>query len=161
MSFEIRPAQASDVPTILELIRALALYENALDQAQASAEDLLRDGFGERPLFEVLLAFEHSKPVGFAFYFFNYSTWQGRRGLYLEDLFVIPEARKNGYGLALLRAVAARAQETGCGRFQLQCLDWNKPALDFYEALGFKLTREWLPLRIETQDGIKSLAGQK
>lgn len=145
----IRPAAAADVPTILALIRALAEYEREPDAVTATEADLLRDGFGKDPAFHVLLATWDDEPIGFAFYFFTYSTWLGRRCLYLEDLFVAPEHRGKGAGLALMQALATEAVERGCKRFVWQVLDWNEPSIAFYERLGGKVLREWLTVRLE------------
>jgi GNAT superfamily N-acetyltransferase len=151
-AFNLRDAVAADVPAILRLIHGLADYERAPDAVTATGEDLLRDGFGERPLFHVVLAEWDGEAVGFAFYFFNYSTWQGRPGLYLEDLFVVPEFRGWGIGKALLVRLARIAVEKGCGRYQWQVLDWNEPSIRFYESMGGRVLREWLPVRVEGED---------
>lgn len=158
MSLEIRPASPDDAAVIRQHILDLAIYEKAEDQVAVTHEDILRDGFGERPLFRVLLAEWDGAPAGFAFFFFNYSTWQGRPGLYLEDLFVKPELRGRGIGLGLLRALAQVALDENCGRFQWACLDWNEPAICFYESLGAEATREWVPFRMEGRDAIAALA---
>jgi len=146
---EIRAATSADVPLILQFIRGLAEYERAPEQAVATAADLERDGFGPQPKFRVLLAFWRDEPAGFAFFFYNYSTWQGRPGLYLEDLFVKPQLRGNGIGKALLVRLAQIAVNENCGRFQWQVLDWNEPAIRFYESLGAKVMEEWLTMRVE------------
>src|SRR5688500_19716310 len=150
--FRIRDAVASDVPVILRLIRGLAEYERAPDAVTATEEDLLRDGFGENPRFHVVLAEWDGAAVGFAFYFFNYSTWQGQPGLYLEDLFVQPEFRGYGIGKSLLVHLAQIAVTHGCGRFAWQVLDWSERAIKFYEKLGGRVLREWLPVRIAGED---------
>jgi GNAT superfamily N-acetyltransferase len=110
---------------------------------------LLRDGFSEQPYFHVLIAEWEGQPAGFALYFFNYSTFQGQPGLYLEDLFVRPPYRGKGIGKALLLHLAKIAVNEGCGRFQWQVLDWNTPSIEFYESLGAKTLREWLTMRVE------------
>jgi GNAT superfamily N-acetyltransferase len=153
----IRPATADDVDEVLALIRELAEYERAPGDVTATRDDLLRDGFGERPRFRVLLACEGEKVAGFAFYFFAYSTWRAQPTLYLEDLFVRPAYRRRGWGLRLMRRLAAEAVETGCGRFQWQVLDWNETAVRFYESLGAKVLREWWTVRVEG-DAIAALA---
>ena len=148
----IRPAEPADVPVILRLIRGLAEYERAPDAVTATEADLLRDGFGARPLFHVVLAEWDGAPIGFAFYFFNYSTWQGKPGLYLEDLFVDPPFRGRGVGRALLVHLARIAVTQGCGRYQWQVLDWNEPAIRFYESMGARVLKEWLAVRVEGED---------
>jgi GNAT superfamily N-acetyltransferase len=146
----IRRAEAPDVSEILALIRALAVYEKEPEAVVATEADLLRDGFGAGPpAFQVLLATWDGAPIGFAFYFFTYSTWLGRRCLYLEDLFVRPEHRGKGAGLALMEALAKEAVAHDCLRFVWQVLDWNEPAIGFYESLGAKVVREWLTVRLE------------
>lgn len=146
---EIRPATAADVPLVLALVRELAAYEREPDAVVASEVDLLRDGFGEAPRFHVLLAERDGEPAGFAFYFFSYSTWRGRPVLYLEDLFVRPAHRKHGVGMALMRRLARVAVDLGCPRFVWEVLDWNEPALRFYEAIGAQVLRSWLNVRLE------------
>ena len=155
--FEIRPAHVEDVPTILELIRDLATYERAPNQVTATEEQLVDVLFGERPAAEVLLAFEGQSPVGFAVYFYNFSTWLGRPGLYLEDLFVKPDKRGKGYGRTLLVELAKIARDRECGRMEWAVLDWNEPAIKFYRALGAKAMDEWTVFRL-TRDGIATLA---
>ncbi len=144
----IRRATRDDIPLILELIHELAEYERAPEEAVATPEDLRRDGFSGEPRFYVEIAEWNGEPAGFALWFFNYSTWQGKPGLYLEDLFVRPRFRKKGIGKALLIYLAKVAMERGCGRYQWQVLDWNTPAIEFYESLGAKVMREWLPMRV-------------
>jgi len=161
LSTTIREAVSDDVPLILEFIRGLAVYEREPDAVTATEADLLRDGFGENPYFHCLIA-EHEGPngkraAGFAFYFFNYSTWTGRPGLYLEDLFVNPEFRGLGMGKALLARVAAIAVEKGCPRLQWEVLDWNTPAVDFYAALGADFLDEWRNVRM-TGEALAKLA---
>jgi GNAT superfamily N-acetyltransferase len=155
--FEIRRAHEEDVPIILELIRDLAAYERAPDQVTATEEQLIDVLFGERPVAEVLVAFEGKSAVGFAVFFYNFSTWLGRPGLYLEDLFVKPEKRGKGYGRALLIELAKIARERGCGRMEWAVLDWNEPAIKFYRALGAKPMDEWTVFRL-TRDEIARLA---
>ncbi|HVH44527.1 MAG TPA: GNAT family N-acetyltransferase [Labilithrix sp.] len=157
MSIAIRPATPADVRTILHLIRELAIYEREPNAAVATADDLLRDGFGPSPAFQVLLAERAGTTIGFAFYFFSYSTWRGRRCLYLEDLFVLPEARGSGAGVSLMRALARVALDNDCPRFIWQVLDWNEPSIAFYEKLGAKVLREWLTVRLEG-DALERLA---
>jgi GNAT superfamily N-acetyltransferase len=160
-NFEIRPARVEDVPIILELICNLATYERAPNEVTATEEQLADVLFGERPAAEVLLAFEGKSPVGFAVFFHNFSTWLGRPGLYLEDLFVKPEKRGKGYGRALLVELAKIARDRGCGRMEWAVLDWNESAIKFYRALGAKPMEEWTVFRL-TRDGIARLAqGEK
>ena len=155
--FLIRPADLKDVPVILQLIRDLATYERAPNDVTATEEQLIEVLFGERPAAEVLLAFEGQSPVGFAVYFYNFSTWLGRPGLYLEDLFVKPEMRGKGYGRALLVELAKIAQRRDCGRMEWAVLDWNEPAIKFYRTLGAKPMHEWTVFRL-TRDEIATLA---
>ena len=155
--FQIRRAQVDDVQIILELIRDLATYERAPNDVVATEQQLIDVLFGDRPVAEVLLAFEEESPVGFAVYFYNFSTWLGRPGLYLEDLFVKPEARGKGYGRALLVELAKIARQRECGRMEWAVLDWNEPAIKFYRALGAKPMDEWTVFRL-TRDEIARLA---
>jgi GNAT superfamily N-acetyltransferase len=155
--FQIRPARVDDVPIILDLIRDLATYERAPDEVTATEEQLVDVLFGERPAAEVLLAFEGKLPVGFAVYFYSFSTWLGRPGLYLEDLFVKPEKRGKGYGRALLVELAKIARDRGCGRMEWAVLNWNEPAIKFYQALGAKPMNEWTVFRL-TRDEMARLA---
>jgi GNAT superfamily N-acetyltransferase len=156
-NFAIRPATAADVPIILELIRALATYERAPNEVTATEDGLNKVLFGEKPAAEVLLAFENETAVGFAVFFHNFSTWLGRPGLYLEDLFVRPEDRGKGYGRALLIHLAKIARDRGCGRMEWAVLDWNDPAIQFYHKLGAKPMDDWTVFRL-TRDGIAKLA---
>jgi len=157
--FQIRLADVDDVPIILELIRDLATYERAPDEVVATEEQLVDVLFGERPVAEVLLAFEEKSPVGFAVYFYNFSTWLGRAGLYLEDLFVKPEKRGKGYGRALLVELAQIARNRGCGRMEWAVLNWNEPAIKFYRALGAQPMHEWTVFRL-TRPEIAKLANE-
>src|SRR5262245_33640371 len=156
----IRQAHVKDVPIILELIRDLATYERAPDEVTATEKQLVDVLFGERPAAEVLLAFERQSPVGFAVYFYNFSTWLGRAGLYLEDLFVKPEKRGKGYGRALLVELAKIARDRGCGRMEWAVLNWNKPAIKFYRALSAKPMDEWTVFRL-TREEIAKLANSE
>jgi len=156
----IRTATPTDVPLILEFIRELAEYERDPQAAVATAADLLRDGFGPEPKFRVDIAEWSGEPAGFAFYFWNYSTWQGRPGLYLEDLFVRPRFRGTGIGRALLVHLARVAVKNNCGRLVWQVLDWNTPAIEFYQALGAETMKEWLTMRV-TGEALVRLATEK
>ena len=158
MSTTIRKATAADVPQILDFIRALAIYEREPDAVTATAADLLRDGFGPNPFYFCLIAEHEWRAAGFALYFFNYSTWLGRPGLYLEDLFVLPEFRGLGIGKDLLKQVAAIAVENNCPRLQWEVLDWNAPAIDFYRAMGAEFLKEWLNVRVSGA-ALRRLAG--
>jgi GNAT superfamily N-acetyltransferase len=146
---QIRPATPDDIPQILAFIRELAEYERAPEQAIATREDLMRDGWGMKPKFRVVIADWQGQPAGFALFFYNYSTWQGRAGLYLEDLFVRPSFRGKGIGKALLLHLAEIAVRENLGRFQWQVLDWNTPAIEFYKSLGARVLDEWLTMRVE------------
>ncbi|MFZ3213386.1 MAG: GNAT family N-acetyltransferase [Terriglobales bacterium] len=156
----IRPATAADVPLTLEFIRELAEYEREPQAAVATAADLLRDGFGPEPKFRVDIAEWSGEPAGFALYFWNYSTWQGRPGLYLEDLFMRPRFRGKGIGKALLVHLARVAVKNNCGRLVWQVLDWNTPAIEFYESLGAETMKEWLTMRV-TGEALVRLATEK
>ena len=158
MATTIRTATPADIPQILAFIRALAAYEREPDAVTATEGDLKRDGFGPNPFYSCLIAERDGQPAGFAFYFFNYSTWMGRPGLYLEDIFVQPEFRGLGIGKALLVKVAAIAVEKGCPRLQWEVLDWNTPAIEFYRAMGAEFLDEWRNVRM-TGDALKRLAG--
>jgi len=146
---QIRKAQPQDVGTIIKMIRGLAEYERAPDAVKATEADLIRDGFGNDPKFHCVIADWEGQPAGFALYFYNYSTWKGRPGIFLEDLFVWPEYRGKGIGKALLLHVAKIAVAENCGRYDWQVLDWNTPSIKFYEALGAKRMTEWLPMRVD------------
>lgn len=157
MTHVIRFATAADVPVILHLVRELAIYERALDKVVAT-EALLHDAmFAATPAAEALIAEVDGAPVGLALFFHNFSTWTGWRGLYLEDLYVTPEARGLGIGKALLQRLAAVAVERGCARFEWQVLTWNTPAIDFYRAMGAELMEEWRTCRV-SGDALARLA---
>ena len=155
----IRPAEKVDAPLILQFIRELADYEKLLDQAVATEADLLRDGWSAEPKFRCIIAEWDGTPAGFGLYFFNYSTFQGRPGLYVEDVFVRPEFRGRGIGKGIFIHLAQEAVRQNCGRFQWQVLDWNKPAIDFYDSLGAKTMKEWLTMRVEGE-ALKALAAK-
>ena len=156
-SAAIRPATVADVPIILQLIRDLATYERAPNEVTATEGQLTDVLFGKKAAAEVLLVFENTVAVGFAVFFHNFSTWLGRPGLYLEDLFVKPEHRGKGYGRAFLIELAKIARDRGCGRMEWAVLDWNEPAIQFYRKLGAKPMEEWTVFRL-TGEGIATLA---
>ena len=151
MALEIRPATERDVPLILDFIRGLAEYERMLDQVEATEASLRASLFpaAHAPVAHCVIGAVDGTPAGFALYFFNYSTFLGRAGLYLEDLFVKPEFRGVGLGKALLLHLAALAQERGCGRMEWAVLDWNEPAIGFYESLGAKRLLDWQLCRLD------------
>ncbi|MBW4026327.1 MAG: GNAT family N-acetyltransferase [Acidobacteria bacterium] len=152
----LRPAEQNDVPLILSLIRALAEYEREPDAARLTERELLRDGFGPDAWFDCIIAEADGEPAGFALYFPVYSTWEGR-SLHLEDIFVKPEFRGRGIGKKLLTSVAAIAAERGCARLQWDVLDWNQPAIEFYQSLGAVMIPEWRKMRV-TGASIQALA---
>lgn len=155
----IRPANAKDIPLIVQLIRELAEYERSPEQAVATHKDIRRDGFSSNPKFRVIIAEWGNKPAGFALFFYNYSTWLGRAGLYLEDVFVRPAFRGKGIGKALLAHLARTAVNEGCGRFEWQVLNWNTPAIEFYKSLGGRVMNEWSTMRISGEQ-LRKLASQ-
>jgi len=144
----IRTAVRDDVPTILRFIRELAAYERAEHEVRATEDDLARDLFGPQPAANVLIAEDAGREVGFALWFTSYSTWLGRPGLYLEDLYVTPDARGAGHGRALLGALARIAVERGYGRVEWSVLNWNEPAIRFYKALGATPQDDWTVYRL-------------
>jgi GNAT superfamily N-acetyltransferase len=151
MNLEIRAATPDDAALLHELVTALAVYEREPDAVKASVQDLRTSLFGEGATAHALICEEAGQAVGFAVYFFNYSTWLGRNGLYLEDLFVRPEHRGVGAGLALLRHLAQLAVAKGCGRFEWSVLDWNTPSIAFYRAAGARPMEGWTVYRMEGQ----------
>lgn len=155
----IVPATKKDIPLILELIRELAEYERALPgEVPVTEEDLAKTLFGKQPAAEVLIAYLGDEPAGFALFFHNYSTWLGKRGIYLEDLFVRPPARKHGIGFALLRELARIALERDCGRLDWSVLNWNELAISFYKRIGAKPMDDWTTFRL-TGDALAHVAG--
>ncbi len=150
MSFRFRYAERSDSALILRFIRALADYEKMLGEVVAD-EATLEHWIFDKQKAEVIFALEGDKEVGFALFFHNFSTFLGRAGLYLEDLFVLPEHRGKGYGKALLQKLAAIAVERGCGRLEWWCLDWNKPSINFYLSLGAEPMSDWTTYRIASE----------
>ena len=159
MAVTFRFAEEPDTPLILEFIRQLAEYEHMLDQVVAD-EATLRDQLFEKRRAEVLFALADGKEIGFALFFHNFSTFLGRAGLYLEDLYVCPEYRGRGYGKAIFRQLAAIAWERGCGRMEWWCLDWNTPSIGFYKALGAEAMEDWTVYRL-TGSALQALAGQQ
>ena len=155
-TFQIRFAEESDVSAILGFIRELAIYENMLEDVVAT-EELLKEWIFEKKKAEVLLAEENGTAVGFALFFHNFSTFLGRAGIYLEDLFVMLEHRGKGYGKALLKKLAQITVERGCGRLEWSCLDWNQPSIDFYLSLGAKPMDEWTVYRL-TGETLENMA---
>ena len=147
-AFEIRPATRADVPAIHQMIGLLAEYEKLSHLHVSGEADLTSALFGERPAAEVLIACKKGTPAAFALFFHNFSTFLGRRGLWLEDLYVRPEFRRQGCAKALLQALAALARSRGCGRFEWSVLDWNTPAIGFYEGLGARLMDGWSIVRV-------------
>jgi GNAT superfamily N-acetyltransferase len=154
----IRPATEADLGTIEELIRALAAYERLADEVVMETELLRKGLFGERPYAEVLIADVDDEPAGFALFFHNFSTFLGRPGIYLEDLFVKPEHRAKGIGRALLKRLAEIAVERDCGRLEWAVLDWNEPAIGFYKKLGARPNDDWTVFRL-TGESLHNLAG--
>ena len=151
-----RFADENDCSVILAFIKALADYEKMSDQVVAT-EDLLKEWIFEKKKAEVLFVCENEKEVGFALFFHNFSTFLGRAGIYLEDLFVLPEYRGKGYGKALLKKLAQITVERGCGRLEWACLDWNRPSIDFYLSLGAAPMDEWTTYRL-TGDTLREMA---
>ena len=158
-NLRIAPAAEEDVPVILELIEALAEYEKLSDRVEATPERLRDTLFGSKPAAEVALAHWDSECAGFAVFFATYSTFLAQPGLYLEDLYVKPHLRGHGIGLALLRHLAGIAVERGCGRLEWEVLNWNRPAIEFYEKLGAAPLDEWTKYRLEGEV-LRSLAGR-
>ena len=156
-TLRIERATERDVPLILRLIKELAEYERMSDEVVATEDGLRRTLFGPRPAAEVVVGYAGDEPAGFALFFHNYSTFLGKPGLYLEDLFVVPKFRGRGYGKALLVHLARLAVERGCGRFEWSVLDWNEPAIGFYKKLGATPMDAWTIMRV-TGDALHKLA---
>ena len=157
---DIRPARSEDCETLHALIVGLAEYERLAHAVVGSVEDLRAELFAQRPVIEAALAWEGGRAVGFALWFHTYSTFLARRGLWLEDLFVIPEARGNGYGKALLKHCAKVAVDRGCGRFEWSVLDWNEPSIEFYKAAGAVLMSDWT-ICLMTGEALERIARQE
>lgn len=147
-TLDFRYAKDTDVKLILYFVQELAKYENMLDQVIAT-EELLQDWIFVQKKAEVIFAIVDGKEIGIALFFHNFSTFVGRAGIYLEDLFVLPEYRGKGYGKAILKMLAKIAVERGCGRLEWSCLDWNKPSIDFYLSLGAQQMQDWTVYRLE------------
>lgn len=158
MTFSIRKAIPQDAATIYDLIRKLAIYEK-LENEMITSVDELRENIFDKGFAEVIIAEEDEKPVGFALYFFNFSTFVGKPGLYLEDVFVEPDCRGKGYGKKLLIELAKIAKERNCGRMEWSVLDWNTPSIEFYKSLGATPMDEWTVFRL-TKQGIDDLSQQ-
>lgn len=156
-SFEIKPATETDVALVLAFVNELADYENLSHEAVATEAGLHAALFGERKVCEAVIGYEAGRPVGFALFFHNYSTFAGKPGLYLEDLYVQPAYRGRGYGKALLVYLAKLAKERGCGRFEWSVLDWNEPSIQFYKKLGAIPMDEWTIYRV-TGEALDRLA---
>ncbi len=148
---EIRKATPKDAGLILKFVKELAAYEKAKDAVTATESDIQDSLFGKDTTAHALLCSTDNEPIGFAVYFFNYSTWQGRRGLYLEDLFIIPSHRGSGAGKAILKYLAGLAVAKNCGRFEWSVLDWNTPAIRFYESIGAIPKSEWVGYQLAGQ----------
>lgn len=158
MPVTFRPAEEKDSALLLKFIRALADYEHMLDDVVAT-EEILNEWLFDRRVAEAFFALEGETEVGFALYFHNFSTFLGKGGIYLEDLFVLPEHRGKGYGKAILTHLAQIARERGCGRLEWACLDWNQPSIDFYRSLGATPMDEWTVYRV-SGNGLQQLAGE-
>ena len=154
----VRPATPADVETILTFIKGLAAFEREPDAVKTTVDDLRRDGFGEHPKFETLIAELDGQPVGFALFFPTYSTWEGCPGIHLEDIFVVERVRGHGVGRKLMAALAAIAVGRGCARLELSVLHWN-PARKFYHRLGMGHLEEWLPYRL-SGEALRALAAE-
>jgi GNAT superfamily N-acetyltransferase len=146
--FIIRDAKEEDIPLILWFIKGLAEYEKLSHEVIATEKGLHKYLFGKNPVAEVVIGEYQSQPVGFALFFYNFSTFLGKPGIYLEDLFVVPEMRDRGFGKALLQFLAWLAVERDCGRLEWAVLDWNEPAIKFYESLGTRLMKQWVINRL-------------
>ena len=149
---QIRDAKKSDAPTILQFITELAIYEKEPDAVTTDEQAIIKTLFSEGATAHSVICLEDDEPIGFAVYFYNYSTWLGKNGLYLEDLYVSPDSRGNGAGKLIMKHLANKAIKNDCGRFEWVVLDWNKPAIDFYNSIGAKAQNEWIIYRLAGQD---------
>ena len=152
MSISIRSAVLADTPRIYQFICDLAEYEKALSSVKCSPESLARSLFDDDAVAYAMMIEQSGVPIGYVIYFYNYSTWEAARGLYLEDLYVDPAYRGKGAGMLAMQTLAALSLEKGCKRFEWSVLDWNKPSIDFYEAIGAKAQSEWIGYRLEGKD---------
>jgi len=148
----IRDAKPSDAKTILHFITELAIYEKEPDAVKTDEQAILDTLFSEGATAHSIICLQGDEPIGFAVYFYNYSTWLGKNGLYLEDLYVSPDSRGNGAGKAIMKHLANKAISNNCGRFEWVVLDWNKPAIDFYDSIGAKPQNEWIIYRLTGQE---------
>ncbi|AYM88521.1 MULTISPECIES: GNAT family N-acetyltransferase [Pseudoalteromonas] len=149
---QIRDAKKSDAPTILQFITELAIYEKEPDAVKTDEQAIIKTLFSEGATAHSVICLEDDEPIGFAVYFYNYSTWLGKNGLYLEDLYVSPDSRGNGAGKLIMKHLANKAIKNDCGRFEWVVLDWNQPAIDFYNSIGAKAQNEWIIYRLAGQD---------
>jgi len=157
--FVIRSAEEKDIPVILHFIKSIAEYEKLLHEVEATEESLRESLFSKNSTTEVLLCFGGDTPVAYAVFFHNFSTFVGKKGIYLEDIFVYPEFRKKGIGKKLLRHIAQLAVERNCGRMEWAVLNWNQPAIDFYKSIGAFPLDEWTLFRL-TEDALKNFANE-
>jgi GNAT superfamily N-acetyltransferase len=153
--FEIRKAEVTEVPLVLDFIKKLAIYEKLSDEVIATEEQLERYLFGAEKVAEVVIGYYHGAPAAFALYYFNFSTFLARPGIYLEDLYVLEEHRGKGFGKSLLAYLARVAMDRGCGRLEWAVLDWNEPSIEFYKSLGARLMKEWIVNRLSGDDLVK------
>ena len=158
-SFIIRAAGEDDVPVILALIKELAEYENLSHEVEATDANIRQSLFGDRPLAEALIGENQGVPISFALFFYNFSTFLGKAGIYLEDLYVKPQYRRNGFGRRMLAHIARLAKERNCGRFEWSVLDWNEPAIRTYDRLNARPMKEWILYRL-TGEALNQLAGE-
>ena len=149
---EIRGAEIEDAPLILKFIKELAIYEKAEGKVEATVESIRESIFGSDSIARAIICLIDDEPAGFAVYFFNYSTWLGKNGLYLEDLYISPKQINIGAGKAVLKHLAQTAVSNDCGRFEWSVLDWNEPAIDFYQSIGAKPQNEWIIYRLSGQE---------
>lgn len=160
MELEIKPGTIEDVEIIYNFIYQLAVYEKLTEEVDTTPEELAKTLFAPNSHVHTIIGFYEDKPIGFALYFFNYSTFKGKSGLYLEDLFVLPEMRGKGFGKKLLIELGKIAEANNCARFEWSVLDWNKPAIDFYKSIGAKPMHDWTVFRL-TEKGISKLTNDK